>query len=61
MNTITVWLLVMGGSVNSGGLGAVQPFMFPNVEACEQVASNARPLLSGRGVHWKCIQTTVVK
>ena len=40
MTTITVWLLVMTGHVNSGGLGAVQPFMFPTVEACEQVRNN---------------------
>lgn len=58
MTVLTVWLLVMVGSVNSGALGAVQPFMFPTAGACEQVARSIPQLRYGE---WRCVQAQVVK
>lgn len=58
MTVMTVWLLAMTGYAHSGGLGAIQPHMFPTVEACEQVAKNAG--MAYNWPKWRCIQTQVV-
>jgi hypothetical protein len=55
MEIVTVWLLVMVGHVNSGGLGAVQPHLFPTAAACERVSSNATTR-----VYWRCVETKVL-
>lgn len=60
MTTITVWLLMMSGVVNGGGLGAVQPHLFPTAADCEKVAHAARHM-HDRNTRWQCVQTSVVK
>jgi hypothetical protein len=62
MTTMTVWLLVMVGVVNSGQFGSVQPQLFPTAKDCEQVARNAPRTVyrTADTTVWRCIETTVL-
>lgn len=56
MITVKVWLIVMIGYAHTGGLGAIQPFMFPTLAACEQVRRNT----NGGWPRWQCIETEIL-
>lgn len=58
MTSVTVWLMVMVGTVSAGGVTVVAPQLFPTEAACMKLI---KPVTTPRYGAMFCIQTEVVK